>query len=66
MTTYVFGGGASRHAGYPLASEMAEGLMRSMLYSEDSLGRPYAEYSIDRFGTPSNIEDLISEIQCFA
>jgi hypothetical protein len=63
MTTYVFGAGASRHAGYPLASEMAEGLMRSMLNSEDTLGRPYAEDLIDRFGTPSNIEDLISEIQ---
>jgi hypothetical protein len=62
-TTYVFGAGASHHAGYPLASEMAEGLMRSMLNSEDTYGRPYAEYLIDRFGTPSNIEDLISAIQ---
>jgi hypothetical protein len=62
-TTYVFVAGASRHAGYPLASEMAEGLMRNMLNSEDTLGRPYAEYLIDRFGRPSNIEDLISEIQ---
>jgi hypothetical protein len=63
MITYVLGAGASRHAGYPLASEMAEGLMRSMLNSEDTCGRPYAEYLIDRFGTPSNIEDLISKIQ---
>ena len=34
-----------------------------MLDSEDTGGRPYAEYLIDRFGTPSNIEDQISEIQ---
>jgi hypothetical protein len=62
-TTYVLGAGASRHAGYPLATEMAEGLMMNMLNSEDTLGRPYAEYLIQRFGRPSNIEDLISEIQ---
>jgi hypothetical protein len=37
--------------------------MTSMLNSEDTYGRPYAEYLIDRFGTPSNIEDLISAIQ---
>jgi hypothetical protein len=62
-TAYVFGAGASHHAGYPLASEMGDGLMVSMLNSEDLHSRPYAEYLIDHFGRQSNIEDLITEIQ---
>jgi hypothetical protein len=62
-TTYVFGAGASHHAGYPLASEMGEGLIRNMLSSEDLHSRPYAEYLIDQFGRLSNIEDLITQIQ---
>jgi hypothetical protein len=55
-TTYVFGAGASHHAGYPLASEMAEGLMTSMLNSEDTYGRPYA-ISEDTYGRPYAIFD---------
>lgn len=62
-TTYVFGAGASRHAGYPLASEMADGLMDFMLRSGDIQGRVYAEYLMDHFGRPSNIEDLITDVQ---
>jgi len=34
-TTYVFGAGASRDVGYPLASEMGDGLLDFMLKSED-------------------------------
>jgi hypothetical protein len=62
-TTYVFGAGASRHAGYPLASEMGEGLLRAMGNSVDARSRASAEDLIKRFGKPSNIEDLITEIQ---
>ena len=62
-TTYVFGAGASRHAGYPLASEMADGLMDFMIGSGDTQGQAYAEYLMDNFGRPSNIEDLITEVQ---
>jgi hypothetical protein len=62
-TTYVFGAGACRHAGYPLASEMWEGLMDFMFRSGDIQGRAYAEYLIDNFGSPAKIEDLITEVQ---
>jgi hypothetical protein len=34
-TTYVFGAGASRDVGYPLASEMGDRLLDFMLKSED-------------------------------
>jgi hypothetical protein len=42
---------------------MAEGLMDFMLRSGDIQGRAYAEYLMDHFGRPSNIEDLITEVQ---
>jgi len=60
---YVFGAGASRDAGYPLASEMGSALFKYMLKSEDALFRKSAKFLLDTFGESSNIEDLISEIQ---
>ena len=58
---YVFGAGASRHVGYPLASEMGDGLINYMLSVESA--RNSAEFIVDRFGKPKNFEDLITEIQ---
>ena len=62
-TVYVFGAGASRDVGYPLASEMGDGLLDYMLESADPMARPSAEYLIDHFGKSPNIEDLITELQ---
>jgi hypothetical protein len=62
-TIYVMGAGASRHVGYPLAADMGRELIDFMLSSPDSTGRIYAEYLVDKFGVPSNFEDLITELQ---
>jgi hypothetical protein len=58
---YIFGAGASRHVGYPLASEIGGGLLNYMLALEDARGS--AEFLMDRFGRAKNFEDLITEIQ---
>jgi hypothetical protein len=62
-TTYVFGAGASRDVGYPLASEMGDGLLDFMLNSQDTLTRASGELLINTFGRSPNIEDLITELQ---
>lgn len=62
-TVYVFGAGASRDAGYPLASEMGGALFEYMLKSENTSIRASAEFLIDTFGEARNIEDLITEIE---
>jgi hypothetical protein len=62
-TTYVFGAGASRDVGYPLASEMGDGLLDFMLKSHDTWIRASGEFLIDTFGRSPNIEDLITELQ---
>jgi len=62
-TTYVFGAGASRDVGYPLASEMGDQLLDFMLKSSNSWIRASAEFLIDTFGKSANIEDLITELQ---
>lgn len=62
-TVYVFGAGASRDAGYPLASQMGTALFEYMLKSENAWIRASAEFLIDTFGDVPNIEDLITEIQ---
>jgi hypothetical protein len=62
-TVYVFGAGASRHAGYPLASGMGESLLNSMLQSASSLHVASAEYLIDRFGKPDDFEDWMTQIE---
>jgi hypothetical protein len=58
---YVFGAGASRHVGYPFASEMGGGLFDYMLSIEGA--RASAQFLMDRFGKSKNFEDLITEIQ---
>jgi hypothetical protein len=62
-TTYVFGAGASIHAGYPLAATMGEALLNFML---DYPMPPYpaeAQFVIDSFGKSPNIEDVITSLQ---
>ena len=62
-TVFVFGAGASYHAGYPLASAMGEPLLSAMLQSGAVSYVAYAQYLIDHFGMPSNIEDWITAIE---
>ncbi len=62
-TVYVLGAGASRDAGYPLASEMGGALFEYMLKSENARIRASAEFLIDTFGEKGNFEDLITEIE---
>lgn len=62
-TTYVFGAGASRDVGYPLASDMGDGLLDFMLRSPDASIRASAQFLIDTFGRSPNIEDLITELE---
>jgi hypothetical protein len=69
MTTYVLGAGASRNAGYPLANTMASEVlewMKSPKHDPSSYAARYpatARFIEELFGTPGNIEDLISAIQ---
>jgi hypothetical protein len=60
-TVYVLGAGASKHIGYPLASEMGDGLFDRMLSDEGA--HASARYLIDRFGRKGDFEDLVTEIQ---
>jgi hypothetical protein len=62
-TVYVFGAGASFHAGYPLASGMGESLLNSMLQSPSSLCVACAEYLIDHFGKPVDFEEWMTQIE---
>jgi hypothetical protein len=62
-TTYVFGAGASRDIGYPLASEMGGQLLHFMQVSHDSIIEPCGELLIDTYGESLNVEDLITELQ---
>jgi hypothetical protein len=64
-TVYVFGAGASIHAGYPLASKMGGELLEFMLnYKfEDDRFRSSAANLTEIFGKSPNIEDLISELE---
>ncbi len=61
-TTYVIGAGASRHAQYPLASEMEQGVIHFML----SMQAPFpqqARHLTQQFGTEPNIEEMITELE---
>ena len=68
MTTYVLGAGASRHAGYPLASSMGSQLF---LWMKKQAGVPgyaarypaAAQYLEEITGPPENIEDMLSNAQ---
>ena len=63
MVTYVIGAGASRHAEYPLASEMGKGLIEFMLGMNQ---HPYAPFQarclIKQFGREPNIEEVVTEL----
>lgn len=61
--TYVFGAGASRDVGYPLASDMGNDLLDFMLKSPDASIRASGHFLIDNFGRSPNIEDLITELE---
>ena len=61
-TVYVFGAGASYHAGYPLASALGGPLLNEMLRSPDSWHVAAAEYLSDHFGEPCDFEDWITRI----
>ena len=62
-TTYVFGAGASRDVGYPLASDMGDGLLDFMLKSPDASIHASGQFLIDTFGRSPNIEDLITALE---
>jgi hypothetical protein len=62
-TVYVFGAGASRDAGYPLASQMGGALFEYMLKSQNVSIQASAEFLIGTFGEGRNVEDLITEIE---
>src|ERR1035438_3314077 len=60
-TTYVIGAGASRHAQYPLASEMGQGVINFML----GMQAPFPQqvrHLTKRFGEQPNIEEMITEL----
>jgi hypothetical protein len=61
-TTYVIGAGASRHAKYPLASEMGKGLIEFMLGMDQHPFAPIqARCLIKQFGHEPNIEEVVTE-----
>jgi hypothetical protein len=64
MTVYVLGAGASRHVGYPLASQMATELFAWMLkFPADSMYPNVVEKLLENFGPNPNIEDVITDLQ---
>lgn len=63
-TTYIFGAGASRHAGYPFANTMGKELLQWMKTPREQVYFDYpgnAEYLEQRFG--DDIEALMKGIQ---
>ncbi len=64
-TVYVIGAGASRHAQYPLATDMGQGVINFMM----SLQCPFPQQArklIDCFGKQPNIEEMISKLGSLA
>jgi hypothetical protein len=61
-TTYVIGAGASRHAKYPLASDMGPGVIDFMLGMQHPYPPLQARWLIDTFGQQPNIEEVITEL----
>jgi hypothetical protein len=61
-TTFVFGAGASIHAGYPLATKMGGKLLSFMVKNPHPLSQQYGRLILDAFGKSPNIEDLITGI----
>lgn len=62
-TTYVFGAGASLHAGYPLVSTMGSLWLDFMLRIPIRQFESDAQFLIDTFGKAPNAEDVITAIQ---
>ena len=62
-TTYVFGAGASIHAGYPLSSKMGGGLLEFMLNYETGRYRGSADFLIESFGKTPNIEEMVTVLE---
>jgi hypothetical protein len=60
---YVFGAGASIHAGYPLVSKMGGELLEFMLNYPHEWFQASAETLVEVFGRSPNIEELISDIE---
>jgi hypothetical protein len=59
-TVYVFGAGASKHVGYPLASTMGTDMLSWMSKREEY--RYTADFIEEAFGASPNIEDVITEL----
>ncbi len=62
-TSYILGAGASRHVGYPLASEMGPEMQKYLLSSSRPDYRVMGHYLADTFGQEWNIEDVITTLQ---
>jgi hypothetical protein len=57
-TTYIFGAGASLHAGYPLVSTMGESWLDFMLHIPLPQFQSDAQSLIDTFGKSPKAEDF--------
>ncbi len=62
-TIFVFGAGASIHAGYPLASKMGGELLQFMLKYPHDWFQASGRTLVEEFGESPNMEDLISDIE---
>lgn len=62
-TVYVMGAGASRHAGYPLISDMGKRWLEWMVRYPDGLYLALAAQLIEEFGESPNIEDVVTKIE---
>ncbi|HEY4679486.1 MAG TPA: hypothetical protein VIJ01_20155 [Candidatus Angelobacter sp.] len=62
-TVYVFGAGASIHAGYPLAAKMGGDLLEFMKGYPHEWFQASAQTLVENFGKSPNIEDLISDVE---
>ncbi len=64
MTTYILGAGASRHAGYPLASELGRELYNWILHNkpEDYIWRNCIEELHEVYGGLEDLESILTEL----
>src|SRR5258708_34953832 len=60
MNVYILGAGASRHAGYPLASTMGAEMILWMSRREEY--KYTADFIKEEFGDCPNIEDVITQL----
>src|SRR5437667_7759847 len=64
MNTYIFGAGASFHAGYPLASKLGSALAKWVKESKP-INHDYqilTEQAVERYGNLDNFEELLTGI----